>query len=547
MNSFKCKFTFSSRKKFVIGFFFIALSFFISRWGIWKLFMFPLIFSDGFEYLEIAEQINRGIKPSFDIIGGGYPLIIWVTRIISNSGYGIIVFQQLFSLFTILFLFFTFYRVKNLFLPVLLFSVLYLSFDNVLKWEIAIFPDSIISNGLLMLIPLSFRLLNSNNNVYPITISFVSFYLIFIRSSSIFLLVYVLLLIVLLMKRKNFTKTVILSSSLFVLISLLSSYNWIYSIGNRFTPLTYGRIKNHNYSDSAQNISQKSDSEKLATLANSILLNLPHNSYLWKYHFSWTPKEITEGVINCRFGTKIIYKNSKLFFYSKGNKADSTGILIPLNSAKLSPEKVYEKLKNYPFDINNFSNKIRFFYAFQHNIYYDAYGKTYYGFIKNAYSTSVLRNNEFVNFMDSTKGNRVLKYGLGNLINNRSDDFNQRILKLYESKLFKLYDFAQNNLEDKLLRNYFWVYLSLFSVIFSFVRSSINKQINCVDLIVLGSFFIHLGSSLIFSFVVPNPLPRYTFNTEFFFYLTGVIAIFEIIGFSILSFFALRKRKLHLK
>jgi hypothetical protein len=512
--------------KLLIGFSIIFFSFFLSRFGIWCDFMVPLIFSDGIEYLIVAQDIMELKPPSFHFIGGGYPVILVFCKIISNSGYSIILFQQFLSLFSISLLFYFTRNIKGLFIPMLLFSVLYISFDNTLKWEISVFPDSILSNLLILLVGLTYKVFQSKRHIFPIAISIIVFYAIFIRSSSIFLFVFLFILCAILFLTKEYKKMWLSLLPSLVLFLILGFYNFTFSYGHKFSILTYGRTEQNEdkelYIEKEKNKLNYTHKEK----AELILRKIPKNEMFWKYKFSWNPHQISEGNIHCRYENEIKELNGYLFLCSKGNFSDTSAIILNKYTKNESEKKI---LLEYDCNAIDLIGRIRLLYAFQHNYYYNAYGKTYYGVIENAHKTSILKNNIFINSMDSITNRNTLIFALGRLYNKENIEFSEKNKNLTKSFIFRLYDLYQNNIEDNLFRNSIWLYFAIVSVIYSCVQIGKRKTVSDSDILILTSFILHIGSSLIFTFIVPNPLPRYSFNTEFFIYFSSLIFLGSII------------------
>ena len=110
------KTTIHYRLNFLLGAIVVSFFFLFGRWGVWNYFPYTVIYSDSFEYYELAYTIFYNKAPSFHFIGGGYPLILSAIKGIYNSPFSIVVFQQLFSLFSVLLLTYTFRKDSFFFL-----------------------------------------------------------------------------------------------------------------------------------------------------------------------------------------------------------------------------------------------------------------------------------------------------------------------------------------------------------------------------------------------------------------------------------------------
>ena len=311
-----------------------------------------------------------------------------------------------------------------------------------------------------------------------------------------------------------------------LLFLILGFYNFTFSDGHKFNILTYGRTEQ----DEDKELYIEKEKNKLNYIqkekAELVLRKIPKNEMFWKYKFSWNPHEISEGNIYCRYGNEIKKLNGDIFLSSKGNFSDTSAINLNKYIKDESEKKI---ILEYDCNSIDLISRIRFFYAFQYNYYYNAYGKTYYGVIENAHKTSVLKNNIFINSMDSITNRNTLIFALGRLYNKDNIEFTEKNKNLTKSFIFKLYDLFQNKIEDNLFRNSIWLYLAFGSVIYSCVQIGKRKTVSDSDILILTSFVLHIGSSLVFTFIVPNPLPRYSFNTEFFIYFSSLILIGSII------------------
>ncbi|MFO7868555.1 MAG: hypothetical protein R6U95_04555 [Bacteroidales bacterium] len=507
----------------------ILASFIIPRIGIWKFFMFPLIYSDGLHYFNVVYQLNIGNIPSFDFIGAGYPLFIYLTRLLYDSANSIIIFQQLLSLASVSFLVYTFRNKQAYFIAASLFACVYLMSDYVVKYEIAVFPDSIISNLLLLSSALFYQTLTSHKKRNVILLGLVAVFLISIRSSSVFMIVIILLSTLYLMYQKKYLKAKILATSFIGGLLILSSYNFFFSEGNKFNFLTYERLEKKAYRD----FMKIDNSSQEKSYIKKIYKSLPDTSDIWKYYFSWNANEITTSTINTRGGIYASMINTDTITICNNGDGGYTQCLQVYNQWKnnISSKKLVEIINNNPkYDDLFVRKKLRSLYAFHGNIWLN-YDQGYYSMVPAAYKTSQKNINYFTRKQaQSEKEDAFLQYAWKEHYKHTDTvGFEKRYASLINYVPFKIYDVYNEYIAKKLIRTPFTLILTLCALCVYLVLF-IRKKYTATHIFLLYTGIILLGSSLTFT-LFSNPLPRYSFNTEFCYYLLSIFFLTDCIRF----------------
>ena len=528
---------FVSRNRFFFGAIFVFIFFAIGRWGIWNYFPFAVVYTDSCEYYELAYNIHNHQIPSFHFIGGGYPLILSLTKAIYDSPFSIILFQQLLSLFSVLLLLFSFRKNSYLFMACVIFGVIYLISDTTIKWEIAVFTDSLFSNLFLIAVSLFYLSYIKKQIIYPILLSFVLFYGIFTRSSAIFVIPLVLIAAGYFWGIKKTKTALSLSLSFMILCILLASYNRFFSLDNQFSILTYGRSA---YSEGAFNNSTvkktvEKRKEKMPILtkqendfAEEILKkSLPQNNDIWVMYFSWDFSRYTIAVINTRYGLYTEMRNDSLFYCRKGNMNDLACYPIVWDKT-VSQDSLNYLITNFKMDDKIL--KIKSFLAYHFNLRLN-YDQAYYGMVPNAYKTTVDKSNQFIHsFSQFEKGGMLLKYLLGRDASFNDDiGFEKRWTGMASDPIFRMYDIFNEKVNKIIFRNSVWLFLPAISLFLILFKIFYNRQLFPEDAVILFIGLIVMGSSLVFTFF-GNALPRYSFTTEFCYYLIPLLYLGRVLN-----------------
>jgi hypothetical protein len=513
---------------FVIAVLCIACSFIIPRIGIWKFFMFPLITFDSLHYFNISQQISQGILPSFHFIGAGYPVIIFLLRTIFNSANSIILFQQFFTLFSVVYFIYAVRKYPKYYIASIVFGCIYLMSDSVIKYEIAVFPDSIISNLLLILVALFFQSINSYKIRNIIFMALISVLLISIRSSSVFMIVVILLVAFYFWIKKESKKANLLILTFVGGLLLLSTYNFFFSEGNKFSFLTYQRLETRNTKDLLK--VNLSETEKSFIL--KVYETLPDSTDIWKRYFSWDANEITLGILHTRTDIRASVINVDTFKICNEGDVGYTQCLQVHNQWRndIQTSNLVEVINGDPYYESYLRKKVRRLYAYFGNIWLN-FDQAYYSMIPTAYQRSQTNINFLTQEAAQTKEEEdLLRYAWCEHYQQIDDiGFEKRYAALTDNVPFKIYDIYNENISKKLIRTPFILiltFIAFVSYIIWFFRRKVDTKI--VFLIFAGILLI--GSAFTFTFF-GNPLPRYSFDTEFIYFLISIFYLTDIIVF----------------
>jgi hypothetical protein len=110
--------------------------------------------------------------------------------------------------------------------------------------------------------------------------------------------------------------------------------------------------------------------------------------------------------------------------------------------------------------------------------------------------------------------------------------FRERYKRLKEDAIFKVYDLFNEQISKRFFRTVFWVFALLFSFISIFFKCLKGNATSPIQITLLYFGLLQIASSLIFTFF-GLPMPRYSFATEFIFYL---ITNIKKLNFDILKF-----------
>ncbi len=519
-------------KRFLLSIVVLAIFFIIGRWSIWNYFPFALIYSDSCEYFELAFYIHQHQWPSFHFIGGGYPLFIALLKGIYDHPMSVVYGQQFLSFFSVILLLYSFRNNIFLFLSSFLFGVIYLISDTTIKWEIAIFTESLFSSLFLLATSLLYLTCTKKHWVFPLLLGFIFFYVMFMRSSAIFVLPIAIIISTYLLWKKNLVKAGYFLLSLSLLCFLLAFYNLHISLDHQFSILTYGRFKYQEGVFVNSKVRKNPDIHKESAMVLSpqsrflvqkiIKQSLPHNNPIHIRYFSWDLAEYTKAIIRTRYGVYADLHNDSLFVCARGNGEDVVCNQLFWNEP-ISNDSMYFLISNY--SMNYGLSKIKSFLAFHHNLKLN-YDQAYFGMAINAYRTMGIRSNNFISSLgESEEGAALLHYILGKA-NTFSDTigFENRWAKMSENFIFRLYDKWNERINKKIFRNVLWVLTSTLAFVFTIFQFLYFKRLEPVDLLILFLGFLLIGSSLIFTFY-GNPLPRYSFSTEFCYYLITLLFV----------------------
>lgn len=508
----------------LIGVACLLVAFVIGRWGIWKYFPNPLVYTDSIKYLDIAERISSGHLPSFHHIGAGYPIFIWFFKSVGDQLFTVVFAQQLLSLLSVLLLLFVFR--KNLLTAgaAVLVGLLHILSDNVIKYEIWIFPDSLITSLNLIWCSLAYHGVQNKSMPSTILAGLIGAISIILRSSSVFFIPLTLVLCAWFLANKN--KRIAVAGFVAFLLPLLltSTYNYQWSIGNKFSFLTYDRLESQEELQSERHeIAPKTLTKPDAFSVKNLILQLPDSAEIKKYYFSWNLEELTKAVINCRMGrvaTRV--DNKHITFCCRGDMNSHLCNDLALNDDVYSDSLVRE-INNYLQQNKTEYKTLKYFLAYHANLEL-VYGQTYYSTIHHAFETTVADANPSIySVVPDQRVPELKSYILNATRKQPTETFDGTYNNLLNDPVFKLYDLTTNHLMKPVYRNSFWLFAFFASsilIIIRFFSSNNKKQYFGLSLTTAMS----IGGALVFA-IFSNPLPRYSFEIEFSYTLVSLIGI----------------------
>ena len=320
--------------------------------------------------------------------------------------------------------------------------------------------------------------------------------------------------------------------SFFGLLLLLASYNYFFSLGNKFSILTYGRFTYvegpFNNSSILRKKSEKNDEPlKLSSAEQSFVheklkTELPQGSDIWIRNFSWDLPKYSVAVINTRYGIFTTVQNDSLYYCCRGNMLDVK--CFPLKKEiNLSVDSLNVLVSNYQPKASTL--KFKSFLAYYTNLTLN-YDQAYYGMVPSAYRCSGDITNQFtIELSQTEKGRKLIQYVLGKDFGKKDDlGFKQRWNLLISDTIFKGYDLFNGKISKRFFRNSLWIFVFLISYILLLYRLIRTKIQSPISLFLIFNGCLLIGSSLVFTFF-GNTLPRYSFSTEFVFYFNVLFFI----------------------
>lgn len=504
----------------------LSIAFIIGRWGVWQYFPNPLVYTDSVKYLEVAERIASGSVPSFHNIGAGYPIFIWIIKSIGGHLFSVVIVQQLLSLLAAMLLFWVFRKNTATAIASLIVGILHLLSDNVIKYEIWIFPDSLITSLNLIWCGLAFHAVTKNSTSSSIFAGIVGAFSIIIRSSSVFFIPLTIILSAWFVLKKNQKPAIWGMVAIIIPLAVISFYNSQWSTGNRFSFLTYDRFDQYSISSKPENSNKPLTDEELAFVEN-LIKQLPDSSELKKYYFTWNLNELTKSVLNCRMGRKAeTTKNATLLCCS--------GDMFSLKCDSLYGNRNTIKdgqLLNQYLETHKSKYKVLKYFAAYHANLNMTYGQTYYSTIHHAYETTVSQTNQHIySVLPKKRISEVKTYIYGDNLNETTkEEFAYLFQKLVSNPVFKAYDLMNNRLLKPMYRSWLWPLIALLTSLVILGKLSLSKLKNSESFGLLLTSVLCFGASLVFA-VFTNPLPRYSFETEFCYTLISTLGFASLMA-----------------
>jgi len=489
----------------------LGVLFCIARMGIWKEFLFPVIHGDTLAYVSVVRDLSNSKLPTFHFIGPGYPIFLYFINYAWESlslGY-LVLSQQILTLVAVLVLVWSFKYSRLYFLFTALGGAIYLLNDSAMAWEMAMYPDSLTSNLLIISIGI-FHIAFRKHSVKLFFLLGVLFaFVIFIRSSGVFLIPVSILLTLFLFKEKKLVLAKYFIISFSSLLFLLSFYNLLFSEEKKFSFLTYDRLDK--YVEVKGNENDLTANQR--NFVFEIIQSLPKKSVLYKRFYSWDLNEVAEGIILSRTGIDANVLNENQFtICAEGGKSNlqcdtilniwtneytTHEIVNLINNSHLRKKSLVLKFKSFLSFINNFTN---------------ISNKTYYSMIDMAHESCFRKENNHVNKVFAANTD-LGKYLLKDFYSTDSMSFESKTQVVYNMFSFKLYDTYFNYIQKNIFRTPMYIILSLVALISALVLF-LKGYKDYLILVLVFSFSLYIFNALVFSYF-SNPLPRYSFTLEF--------------------------------
>lgn len=239
----------------------------------------PEIKADSILYMTVFESAYRdGKLPDHNYVPLGYPLICYIFSHLFGSVISIAFFQHFLTLFAGLYLLYSVYLTFNaLILPVTIgLCVFVLSGYNV-WYDSSIVTESVYSSIILILAATMAQLVYTGKPRFSVMVSFLLFCLLMVRPTGIFGLVVCILIACYFVWQKNRGVATMLVGTYFILVFLLSFYNYL--VSQEFAPISISRtkseMKRHNSYDKAPQLLVASDADEKPSLCKA------YKHYYW--------------------------------------------------------------------------------------------------------------------------------------------------------------------------------------------------------------------------------------------------------------------------
>jgi hypothetical protein len=354
------------------------------------------------------------------------------------------------------------------------------------------------------------------------------------RSSSIFLIPIILIISSFLIFTEHRWQTIVTTLTLISILLIQCIYNFNFSEGNRFNFLTYGRLDKQDVID--KEYTPKSLTKTEMELANNLFLTLPNNSDLYTYLFSYDPKALGRTFDSCRSGVRAtVLEDGKIQVCNYGliHNSNCYELQIPINSV-YNTEKLTEILNLYlEKKKDSWIHKLKFYPTYHVNYTLDyTLGQTYYSVIELAYATSVSKNNlDILGSVHDGNPDLIFKHAMGSLYDYKdSIGYENRYKALVSDPIFRIYDIYNERIAKPIWRNYFWLWSSFIALLYFLIIMFLDHNRNMsLILTMVSAGLVLLGSSFVFT-IFGNPLPRYSFTTEWVYSLLTFFALADIVS-----------------
>ena len=503
---------------------------------------------DTMEYYEVVMQILSGqSKIDFSHISAGYPLFLMFIGFISNTIMAVVIAQNIASFISGAFFIYAIHRCyPNLTIWAAIVFTGYFASENNIHWDSDLYPDSIYASMLLLFCGMLLLAIKNDNIYYYSIASFIAGYLILIRVSSIFIFPVILIFIVFLLVNKKPVKTVIaLLAPVIIILFSYSAYN-SYSIGS-FSFIPVERL-----SGAKRPVEKRiAASEQDQKFINHVLDFLPPENEYNLIRNSWDIDKVNNAYLETRFGNELYFDSSgalilKTIFFKKLN------IDTLVASSKLEQYEIYKNefhqhfgntkcfievsYSDYKYKTINllayFSN-----FTIDYDFYNYRYGWRYFFFNVGQCQTGPFR---YYPYQGGNKGimidDKLRLFGFKELVNyppKTSDDFEKEKEKRNASISYKIYGKAKSLFFAAFFKNIVWIILFFAAFLISFYKLIKSKFSDSDSFLVFVFCLINISSAFLFT-LISMALPRYTFTTEFTYYI--VISLLPLmVNFSLLK------------
>ncbi|MBF0319673.1 MAG: hypothetical protein HQL01_07720 [Nitrospirae bacterium] len=220
----------------------VIVSFLITRLPYYLYYPVVSIEPDTIGYLEIVEQIDKGMLPSLYRRTPGYPLFIKLIFLFSNKLFSVVIAQGMLALISsLVFVWAIFKTYRNLTISASIALAAFISSSIYLELEVSILSESIFVSVLVLSFAFFILSLKLKKSVYFILFSTASAYAIYIRPAGIFLIViFALTLIYVITNRYARSNLAALALPFTSLLLVLAIYN-LFTF-HTFSLSNYGEI-----------------------------------------------------------------------------------------------------------------------------------------------------------------------------------------------------------------------------------------------------------------------------------------------------------------
>ena len=490
---------------------------------------------DSVEYYGmVLDFISGKNKIDFGYLSPGYPFFLFIIGILKNTTIAVILAQNLVALLAGIFLIYSIYSCYGSYAYLISFTLCgYFSSELNIDVDSLILPDSIYTSLLIFYCSFLILALEKNKVIYWIFLSLISAELILIRSSALFIFP-VMFCIVFFMVYNKYKRSSVLAFIVpfSIIMVIYSAYNY-YSI-NTFTIVTNKR----GYHIQTISTPITEDEQKMV---NEFISFLPKDNLLKTANDSWDFVAVHNSYCRIRWGTELYFDSlDNLILQHKFDEKIYVDRIVNYKSASYITykQKLKEKIGYTKYELNlganlakftlvNFAAYFNSFRRTDYDFYGYKYGWRYYFYLVNQTQQKPFIYYPMISPVEGTLIKDSLRFiAFKELINSNlksETDFQNLKTSRNSTLLYKLYDSFNRIIRDVLFNNYFWIFVFIIGFIYSIIIN-IQFRFNNIAIFLLFIFCcLHISSALLFSTRVV--LPRYSFTTEFIYYLSAVFLI----------------------